>query len=40
MKVVVSLLNFRPGKIGGTETYLRSSSPACRTSPRNSRSFC
>jgi glycosyltransferase involved in cell wall biosynthesis len=23
MKVVVSLLNFRPGKIGGTETYLR-----------------
>jgi glycosyltransferase involved in cell wall biosynthesis len=23
MRVVVSLLNFRPGKIGGTETYLR-----------------
>ncbi len=23
MKIVISLLNFRPGKIGGTETYLR-----------------
>jgi glycosyltransferase involved in cell wall biosynthesis len=23
MKIVVNLLNFRPGKIGGTETYLR-----------------
>ena len=23
MKIVVSLLNFRPGRIGGTETYLR-----------------
>jgi len=28
MKIVISLLNFRPGKIGGTETYIRQLLPA------------
>ena len=23
MRILINLLNFRPGKIGGTETYLR-----------------
>jgi glycosyltransferase involved in cell wall biosynthesis len=34
MKVVVSLLNFRPGKIGGTETYLRQLIPYLPQVPR------
>jgi glycosyltransferase involved in cell wall biosynthesis len=35
MKVVVSLLNFRPGRIGGTETYLRQLIPCLpQVSPR------